>query len=252
MRHILLIHGMWCRPHVWDDFRQPLEADGAVVHAPTLLWHDTEPSYPPLAAIGGTSIRSYVEQMVDVVEELPEAPLIVGHSMGGLIAQILAERVKTRGVVALGTAPAGNLFAVEKSPLQLFMPTLLRYGFWYKPHRPSWKRMRRAALQNLPEETARALYDSLVWESGRALAEIAFGWTQFSYAAWVNREKSSVPKLFLTGDEDGLCPPKGALRTAQLQHSEFELLYDMGHWLIGEPGWENVADRVLRFEEKLP
>src|SRR5262245_3284353 len=95
-RHAVLIHGAWSRGDQLRDARRAFEARGYTVHTPTLRHHEL-----PLAE-GGSKIASlslldYVDDLVVLVESLDEPPLIVGHSLGAYIAQLLAARTEHVG-----------------------------------------------------------------------------------------------------------------------------------------------------------
>jgi len=106
-------------------------------------------------------------------------------------------------------------------------------------------------MQHVEESEARAFHDRFVSESGRALAEIAFGFLDRKKAAHVTPGKAGVPMLLITGSDDRICPAELAERTAKLQGAAFEEVAGFGHWVLGENGWERVAERVVEFAEGL-
>lgn len=83
---LFFIHGMWSRPRVWDGLRARLEAAGHATHAPALPYHDVEPGMPPAPQLGEIGIGDYVAFLIDQVRQLSVPPVIVGHSMGGMLA----------------------------------------------------------------------------------------------------------------------------------------------------------------------
>src|SRR5579871_4991619 len=118
-RLALLIHGMWATPAVWVNWRQFLEGHGWRVEVPALRHHDAPPLEPP-AALGTTSLADYVDDLAAMIERLPEPPVIIGHSMGGLIALLLCARGLGRAGVLLTPAPPSGVFAIRPSNLRAF------------------------------------------------------------------------------------------------------------------------------------
>jgi pimeloyl-ACP methyl ester carboxylesterase len=91
----VFIHGMWGTPDVWRNWRPFLEARGWQTIAPVLRHHDAPPLAPP-ADLGTTSLGDYVADLTQMIEGLPEKPVVIGHSMGGLLARCSA-RAASRG-----------------------------------------------------------------------------------------------------------------------------------------------------------
>jgi len=247
MTTLVLVHGMWCRPHVWQPMRDYFERRGYRVRTPSLLFHDVDPDGAPPPALARASVRDYADHLTAELDGIDDFALI-GHSMGSVIAQLVAHRRRPRALVGLSGAAPANVFVLAPAPMRVFLRQLLTWGFWRKPHRPSWAAARWGILQHLPENAARELHESLVYESGRALFELGFGFADSRRAGEVvPRALAGIPKLFLTGADDRITPASAGRRTAALYGAPFEELPGHGHWLIGEPGWERVAERVDEF-----
>ena len=95
---VLMIHGAFCGPWSLDGLKQKFEAAGYAVAAPALRFHDQK---RPPAALASTGLADYAADLEEEIAALGAAPILVGHSMGGLLAQMLAARVK----VAAGGTP---------------------------------------------------------------------------------------------------------------------------------------------------
>src|SRR3989338_9015182 len=89
---VMLIHGMWSRPHVWDGFRAYFEDRGYEVIVPTLRHHEAAADGLPHPELATTSVADYASDIAREIGKLGRKPLVIGHSMGGLIAQLLAAR----------------------------------------------------------------------------------------------------------------------------------------------------------------
>jgi pimeloyl-ACP methyl ester carboxylesterase len=108
------------------------------------------------------------------------------------------------------------------------------------------------SLDRLPKDMRDAVYDRFVPESGQATFEVMNWALDMNHASAVDSAKVTAPLLFLTGSEDRINPPSTVARIAALygDRATAEVLPGMGHWLIGEPGWEVLAERALSWLKK--
>ena len=131
-RHVVLIHGTWLRGDSWADTRAEFEQRGCTVHTPTLRFHEL-PLDEGAKKVGSVSLRDYADDFVALVESLDSPPLILGHSLGGLIAQLVGARVQHAGLVAACTAPAAGIYAMYPSTARIFGLHYLQRRPWNKP-----------------------------------------------------------------------------------------------------------------------
>lgn len=247
---LMLIHGMWSRPHVWANFRRFFEDRGYRVVTPMLRLHDIEPGAKPHPEFGTLSVRHYADDLEAEIRALGCRPFVIGHSMGGLLAQLLAARGLTRGAALLASTHCAPVFAFEWSSVRIFMRELAG-PFWRLPHLPSYEAMRWGVLNGFDEEEARELYATLIPESGRCFFEIAFWYLDRHRAALINAADIKCPMLFMTGSRDRITAPRLARKTVEYfgPKARFELKPGHGHWLPSEPGWEMIAARAAHFFE---
>lgn len=243
---LVMIHGAFCGAWAFERFRAPFEASGYEVHAPSLRHHDCGPTPPP--ALGKVSLLDYAADMETLIEGLGEAPVLLGHSMGGLIAQMLAARGRARACVLLApSAPWGVL------PSTLFelasAQTLLFSGGDYRGSliQPSYRIAVAHSLDKLSPDARSQVYARFVPESGQATFEIMNWMFDHRRAAQVRARDVSCPLLCLAGSDDRINPPATVARIAARYHGRalFEEAKGHSHWLIGEPGAEAIAARAL-------
>jgi pimeloyl-ACP methyl ester carboxylesterase len=240
-----MIHGAFCGGWAFDDFRKPFAARGYSVHAPTLRYHDCGDAPPP--ALGKTSLLDYAGDLEALILSLPETPILVGHSMGGLLAQMLAARGLARACVLLApSAPWGvlpsTLFEVASAQ------TLLLTGDYFSgPIAPNSRVARANALDKLDRDTRHAIYARFVPESGLATFEVMQWALDLKGASRVRARDVTCPVLCLVGSDDRINPPSTVARIAARYQGRalFEQFEGFSHWLIGEDGWEQIADRAL-------
>lgn len=250
-RTILLIHGMWSRPCVWNNFRHVLEARGYHVIAPALRHHDIEPGETPDAALATTSLLDYAADLEREIRLLDEKPFIIGHSMGGTLAQMLAARDLAAGTVLLASAHCAPVVALNAAVLRYYFSELIMTPFWRRTQRPSWNTLRAAGLNGLNEVDARNLYATLIPESGRAAFELVLWFLDRKRASLVDARQITCPMLLLTGSDDLLTPPSVAQRIAAYygDKARLEILRGQAHWLPREAGWRDTLERALQFIE---
>jgi non-heme chloroperoxidase len=253
MATLVMIHGMWGPSPHWAAFTKAFEDAGHRVIAPVLRHHDCDPADPPDPALGKTSLLDYAADLEVTIAALPEKPVIIGHSMGGLIAQILAARGLAKAAIFLTPAPPAGWPAV----LILFMPSVLRVFFWtiltkalfvFRPHRPSFKTARYAYLHRLPPEEQAREYAAQVYESGRVVFEIAFWCLDLKHAARVRARDVTCPTLTVAASRDRIVPAACVRATARRYASgggDFIELPENAHWVHGESNWRETAQRCL-------
>ncbi|PKP77523.1 MAG: hypothetical protein CVT81_08910 [Alphaproteobacteria bacterium HGW-Alphaproteobacteria-3] len=248
---VMLIHGMWSRPHVWDGFRAYFEDRGYKVIVPTLRHHAVSADGRPHPGLATTSVADYVSDIAREIGKLGRKPLVIGHSMGGLIAQLLAARGLARAVVGLAPAQIAGAFNYDLRTTWIFRREFSSWGFWRKPQLPSFEAMRFGALNRMSNAEAEDLYTTLVPESGRTLLEIGLWFLDRQRTTWINPADVCCPMLFLTGAEDRLTPLWLTRHVTEFYEGKarLETVADRGHWLPSEPGWERLAERAALFFE---
>jgi pimeloyl-ACP methyl ester carboxylesterase len=213
-KHVVLIHGTWGRGDWFGDARREFEARGYTVHTPTLRYHEL-PLDEGAPKIGPLSLRDYADDVAALVESLDSPPLVVGHSLGGLIAQLVAARSRHAGLVAATPAPAAGIFSFYPGTVRVFAPHYLQTRPWAKPLYPaSWKVFRRYVTNETDERTARELVPQLVCESGRVYCEMGFPWLDRAKAARVDFAAITGPVLAIGGQRDRLVNRRVACATA--------------------------------------
>jgi pimeloyl-ACP methyl ester carboxylesterase len=244
-RLAVLIHGMWGTPGVWHHWRPFLDERGWQTIAHPLRHHDVPPDAPPVA-LGDTSLLDYVADLEKTILALPEKPVVIGHSMGGLLALLLCAKGLARAGVLLTPAPPSSILAIRHSNLLAFARIQARWGWWRKPHRATLGEALSYTFNTAGHTMGEKEHSSFVQESGRALLEIALPWLDRAKAATVDPRRVTVPLLFVAAEKDKLVPPGVVRRTAKhFAHvSDYVEYEDQGHWVLGQPGWERVADHA--------
>ncbi|CAM3592883.1 alpha/beta hydrolase [Parendozoicomonas haliclonae] len=237
---IVFLHGMWCTPAVWHRLSHYFAERGYEVHMPALRHH--EAGSQDLAALGQTSIRDYLDDLDTFLNGFEQRPVLIGHSMGGLLALLLASRGCASQTILLSPAAPAGLVALRMSVIRTFAAVLSRWGFWKTAMKLSPKAANYGLFNRLPDEARPSHYQDMVFESGRAASEIAF-WYLDRQSATKPNGQPDCPMLVMAGKHDRITPASVCQEVADKYQADFLLLDDHAHWLISEPGWEKVAEQ---------
>jgi pimeloyl-ACP methyl ester carboxylesterase len=170
----------------------------------------------------------------------------MGHSMGGLIAQILGSRGLGRSLVLLSSAAPAGISTVTPSVLKCISTEAFEWGFWRKPVKSTFESTSYSAMHLLSEEERRAAYSRYVYESGRAFFEIGFPFLDSAKATSIDAKKIDVPVLVVVGTEDRITPASVNRKIAH-KYSHVATYMEFprhAHWIFGEPEWETVAGHI--------
>ena len=242
---IFMIHGMWSGPWCWKNYREYFQDLGYRCLTPTLRYHDMDPGEEPDPRLGTTSLLDYTSDLEANIRELPDTPILMGHSMGGLLAQILACRGLARSMVLLAPAPArGNTALLKPTVIRSFRSVQTKWGFWKRPMRQSFNEAVYSSLHLLPMNEQREIYGKFVYDSGRAAFEMGYWFLDARKAAGVDPSKVSCPVLAVSGSEDRIVPT-GLVRKTARRYGRFSTFMEFSghaHWLLAEPGWLEIAE----------
>jgi pimeloyl-ACP methyl ester carboxylesterase len=183
--------------------------------------------------LGKVSIHEYADD-VERVARLLGDPVIIGHSMGGLLAQLAAERGVAKAIVLLSPAPPRGIpvLSVKLAIHQAkYMPAILTSRVVV----PGRSDLRALVLNRVPESERDALLDMLVPDSGRAALQMSV------LGVSVDRDRVKVPVLVMAGDEDLFIPLSRGQRVAARYGAQFLAAPGRGHMLIIEPGYEELC-----------
>jgi pimeloyl-ACP methyl ester carboxylesterase len=243
---IFMIHGMWGGPWHWENYKGILEREGYRCVTTTLRFHDVDPKASPDPRLGTTSLLDYSEDLQQEIQGLGAKPIIIGHSMGGLLAQILGSRGLAKALVLLTPASPAGILAFTPSVIKSFWSVQTTWGFWKKPMRLTFDEAVYSMMHLLSPSERKEAYEKFVCESGRAACEIGYWFLDAKKACRVDESKVTCPVLVVAGAEDRITPASVVRKVAKKYkgvstYKEFE---NHAHWVLGEPGWQEVAGYV--------
>lgn len=236
---ILFVHGMFGGGWMYENYLKFFVARGHACYAIYLRGHHDSNRVPD---VGTVSVREYTDDARAVARALGR-PIVIGHSMGGLIAQLLAESGDALAAVMIAAAPPRWISPLGV-PLLYRMLFHLPALFLSRPIRPTRADADSLMYNRTPEAERAAQFARLVPESGRAGRELAIG------AVAVDAGKIAVPMLSVGAGDDRFLPPRIARAIAKKyggKHLEFA---GHGHHIISEPGWEIPARAISEWLEQ--
>jgi pimeloyl-ACP methyl ester carboxylesterase len=257
---ILMIHGMWSRPSTFAALRSELEAVGISSAAVTLPHHDVPPGAPAPAALGTLRLADYVAALEREAATLDGPIIVLGHSMGGLLAQLVSETVQPKGLILLSTAPSAQAgaagAAVSAASLRTLWGVTGRWGWWNAPTSLSEEAARAGVFNGVPEAEIRPAVAELTWDSGPVMAQIAAPFLDGDKGSRVAYERLNMPSLVVTGLDDRIVPAAVSRKTARLLAAggarvDYEEWPNVGHWLFHDAVRPKLAGAIARFVASL-
>ncbi len=256
---VLFIHGLWLHASSWDPWMPMFEEAGYAPQAPG--WPgdgDTvEASREDPDTIGDHGIDDVVAHFAGLIERLPTAPVLVGHSFGGMIAQKLLGQDLARAAVAIDAAQIKGVLPVPLSALRATLPVFKNPANRHRAVSLTAEQFRFAFANAVSEDESDRLYQRwTIPAPGRPLFEAAAANFNPHSPAAVNTGNQGRGPLLLIGSGRDHTVPESVTRSTlkQYRHSEavtdIETFPDRGHSLTIDSGWTEVADTCLTWLSK--
>jgi pimeloyl-ACP methyl ester carboxylesterase len=256
---VVFIHGLWLLPSSWDRWAARFEEAGYAALTPG--WPDDPDTVAEANAnpevFAGKTIGQVADHLSDVIERLDRQPAVIGHSFGGLLAQIIAGRGLAAASVAIDAAPFRGVLPLPISSLKSAKPVL---GNPFNRHRAvplTYDQFRYGFANAVDEDEARSLYEEFaVPAPGAPLFQAATAnlnpWTE----AKVDTENPNRgPLLLISGETDNTVPWAIVHASFERQRrnpgvTEIVQIPDRGHALTIDSGWREVATTALEFVKR--
>lgn len=248
---ILFIHGAWLTPAVWKPWQARYEALGYRTLAPAWPLLDRPVQQlrdEPDPELGALTLGRIVDHYAAIIRSLPEAPILIGHSYGGLVAQMLLDRDLGAAAVSISPAPAAGIKPGPKAFLAA-LPVFLAWRGWSRALSMGFKGFARDFANGLGQRGQQEAFNAhVVPAPGRIYYQSVFGIG--SAIQWKKADRA--PLLLISGENDRTVEP-GMVRQhfvrygASPARTELRSFGRRDHWMIAAPGWEEVADAALKW-----
>ncbi|MFI4966255.1 MAG: alpha/beta hydrolase [Caulobacterales bacterium] len=242
MTAIVMVHGAFCGGWAFEHFRAPFAAAGFEVFAPDLRGHRED---DPANAVAGVSMTDYAADVARLCGEQSEPPVLLGHSMGGLVAQLAARRANIQALVLLAPSPPWGVAGSSLEEAATAFGVQMMGPFSSGALSPDRGLMRAYSLDRMPPAQREAAVARLRPESALAVRETLNWWLDPFMTTSVGPGAIAAPSLVISGQADVVHSTATAMATAERIGAAFRVMPGMSHWLVGEPGWETVAETAL-------
>ncbi len=256
LQPVVFVHGLWLLPSSWDRWATVFEKSGYTALTPG--WpddpHTIEEANAKPEVFAHKTIGKVADHFDEIIRALKTKPAIIGHSFGGLLAQILAGRGLASATVAIDPAPFRGVLPLPISALKSAWPVLRNPANRNRAVPLTFDQFRFGFANAVSEEEAEELYKTFaVPASGAPLFQAATAnlnpWTE----AKVDTENPERgPLLIISGQKDNTVPWAIANASFERQQrnsgvTEIVEIPNRGHALTVDSGWQEVADTALRF-----
>jgi pimeloyl-ACP methyl ester carboxylesterase len=223
------------------------------VLTPELRYHDQGPGQPADPRLGQTGLADYVADLSGLIAGLAQPPVLLGHSMGGLLAQLLAAKGLARAIILLTPAPPWGMLPASENEIAAAMGLMSIGPFWGQSLNAAFEIAAENSLNCLSPARQREVFAQFVPESGQALFESLFWMFDRGRASYVNAVMVDCPVLAIAGGRDKVISPAAVRNVADkyLDQATYLEFADMGHMLLLEDGWPSVADACTGWLENI-
>jgi pimeloyl-ACP methyl ester carboxylesterase len=247
---VLFVTGAFVSNSCWDQWRMYFESKGYTTTAPpwphkegsAKALRDKRPNDVPLAQL---TMEEMLEHYVNIAKGLPEKPIVIGHSFGGLITQIIVNRDLAAAGIAIHSAPPKGILPYEFSFLKAGWKLFGFFTSLKKTYLMSFKDWQYAFVNEMPLEEQKRAYEMFTIPESKTAARGAL-----TDVAKVDFNKKHVPLLFMAGSIDHTMPPHLNFRNfnryrkngSVLEYKEFP---GRNHFVLGQSTWKENADYIL-------
>jgi len=250
---IVFIHGLFQNPASWENWATYFKARGYKCHAPAYPYHEGKPGtlrkniHPEL---GKLTFGQVIVGLAKFIDRLPEKPILIGHSMGGLAVQKLLEMGKGMAAVAVDSAPPKGVFSFKWSFIKANLPTINPFK-GDSPCLPSVEWFHYAFCNTMTIEETRKEYDSFVVPESRNIPRSSTG-----NDGKISLSRPHKPLLFIAGEKDNIIPSSLNMKnykayTDKNSVKDYKEFPGRTHYICGQKGWEEVADYIVGWVKKL-
>jgi pimeloyl-ACP methyl ester carboxylesterase len=249
---IIFIHGMFQNAKSWDNWVAYFTEKGYNCIAESWPLHEGDPAdlranIP--AGLGELRLSQIINKFHKLVLEQPEPPILIGHSVGGLVAQILVNNnVAKLGIPISSVAPNAMISfdwgffknsTLISNPLKGDDPFIMDLESFHG-----------SFCNTMSMEETTAAYEATATHDSRNVLRDCLG-----EDGKVDVDLPHVPLLFIAGAEDQIIPAGLNEKNAkayndELSYTDFKEFASRGHYICGQPGWEEVADHVFNWIEE--
>ena len=244
---IVFIHGLFMNPASWDTWIKYFEEKGYKCYAPAYPFHEGEPSELRTSInpnLGMVTFGQVISSLSEFIDKLPERPILIGHSMGGLAVQKLIEMKKGVAGICIDPAPPKGIFSFKWSFLRANLPTInpLKGNSVYLP---GIKWFNYAFCNTMSMEQTEIEFNKFVVPESRNIAR-----SSTTNEGKINFKNPHDPLLIIAGEKDHIVPSSLNMKNFKAYRNsnsitDFKEFAQRTHYICGQKNWKEVADYSL-------
>src|SRR4051794_6760949 len=248
---VVFITGAFVSNSCWNEWRTYFETKGYTTVAPS--WPHKDASVEELRArhphhdkeLALLTLKELVDHHATIIKSLPEKPIVIGHSYGGMLTQIMVNRDLTAAGIAIHSIPPQGVFPYEFSFLKAGWKSLGIFTSLEETYMMSFEDWQYAFVNGMPLDQQKEAYDVLTIPESKTVARGAL-----TDAAKVDFKKEHAPLLFTAGDTDHITPAHLNNRNFNAYAKngsvlDYKLFQGRNHYVLGQSTWKEDADYIL-------
>jgi len=253
---VVFITGAFVSHNGWKEWEVYFQEKGYHTLAPAWPFKNGQAKelrerQPNDTDLANLTLKELTDHYICIIKELPEKPIIIGHSLGGLITQIIVNRDLAAAGIAIHSIPPLGVFPYEFSFLKSAWKSLGLFTSLKKTYLLSFKDWQYAFVNNMPLDEQKKAYEENTIPESKTVARGGL-----TSAAKVDFEKMHVPLLLTSGNLDHITPAHLNLRNFRkykqngsvLRYKEFT---GRNHFVLGQATWKEDADYILDWIKSL-
>jgi pimeloyl-ACP methyl ester carboxylesterase len=249
---VVFITGAFVGSNCWDEWKTYFESKGYKVIVPDYPYKDADPatlrSRKPNSALAGLTLEQLTAYYEKIIREQPEKPILIGHSLGGLLTQILVHKNIAAAGIAIHSAPPKGILLSKWSSIKSIWSALSIFKTSKETYMMSFKDWQYAFTNGMTELEQKTAYEK--YATPESVRLIRGGLTN---AAKVDFKKHHDPLLIVSGDKDHFFPPSINYKNYKKYRKNSNSITDYkefkgrNHYVLGLPTWKENADYILNW-----
>jgi len=250
---IVFIHGLFMNPKSWEPWKKYFEANGYTCYAPAFPFHEGEPGNLRKnidSKLGMLTFNQVIDNLATFIDKLPEKPILIGHSIGGLAVQKLLGMNKGVAAIAIDPAPPQGIMSFKWSFLRANLPTISPFK-GNSVCLPTVKWFHYAFCNTMTMAETMIEYDKFVVPESRNIPR-----STTKTDGKIDFKRPHAPLLIIAGEKDHIIPASLNRKNYKAYKdkssiTDFKEFHGRTHYICGQQGWEEVAGYINDWISKL-
>jgi pimeloyl-ACP methyl ester carboxylesterase len=256
---IVLVHGLWLTPRSWEGWKKRFESRGRDVHTPAWprMRGEVEDLRRDPSALNGLGVAEIVDHYATFIRGLDRPPVIMGHSFGGLVTELLLDRGLGACGVAISPAPVKGILRLPPAQIKAAFPVLGNPANRGKTVELTPEQFHYGFTNTMSDAESKEAYERYeVPGPGRVIFQAAFANFNPRAATKVDFHKDDRAPLLVIGNDQDHTVPASVSKEAAGRFGKSNAVVDYHefagrpHFTAGAPGWEEVADYALDWADR--